>query len=128
MLRRRAAAAFEHIGKAHEIAVDIGMGILDAVANPRLGGEVEHPFRPCLVPDALEPRPVGEIDEGQLETVALVEHPTATLLQSDVVIGRQIVKADHGEAVAQQPLAEVKADEARGTGDDDPGRRGEHRR
>src|SRR6186997_1155694 len=99
MLRRRPSAAFEHIGKAHEIAVDIGMGIFDAVAYTGLGGEVEHPLRPCFVPEALEPRSVGKIVERQLETEALLEHPATPLLQSDVVRGRQIVEADNGEAV-----------------------------
>jgi hypothetical protein len=50
--------------------------------------------------------------------MTLLEQPPARLLQRHIVIGCQVVEPDDGEAVAQQTVAEMKADEARGTGDE----------
>ena len=42
MFDRVMTAGFQHIDEAHQIGVDIGVGILDGVTHSRLRGQIDH--------------------------------------------------------------------------------------
>jgi len=42
------AAAFEDVDEAHQVAVDIGMRVLQRIAYAGLGGGVEHPLKTVI--------------------------------------------------------------------------------
>jgi len=62
---------------------------------------------------------VHEVDLFELEVVLAARHLEVLLLQRPLVIVGEAVDPHHLMAGGQQPLAEVRSDEARGPRDDD---------
>ena len=62
---------------------------------------------------------VGDVDTLEYETHLAFEKADARLLQGDVVIGIQIVEADHGFAAVEQRAGDMEADESGGPGHED---------
>lgn len=54
-------AAFQQIGKPHQIALDIGLRIDQAVAHPGLGGQVDHMGGFIVDEQFVEQNRVGQI-------------------------------------------------------------------
>ena len=48
------AAALQDVAEAHQIALDIGRGILERVTHPRLRSEVHHHLRPLVREQTIE--------------------------------------------------------------------------
>ena len=61
-----AATGFEDVVEAHDVALDVGVGVLDAVAHACLGCKVDHDVEVVLLEEAVDERLVGEVslDEG----------------------------------------------------------------
>src|SRR5690606_32296429 len=71
-------AGFQDIEEADDVAVNVGMGIFEAVANARLGGEVDDAVELIGGEASLHRHPVAEIgpDEAVASTL-----PARRLLQ-----------------------------------------------
>ena len=67
MLDAVVAAAFQHVQRADDVGVDVGMRVFHAVADARLRGEVDNPLRSRLGKQPLHTRTVGEVEfvEGE---------------------------------------------------------------
>ena len=61
------AAGFEDVVETDEVALDVGIGVGDAVADAGLGGEVHHNLRMIFGEDAVDEGAVGDVsaDEGE---------------------------------------------------------------
>ena len=121
----RVAAGLEDVGEAHEVRFDVGQRVLEAVADPGLGGEVDHPVEARLGEGRLDRGAVGEV--GAEEAVGgrpgrggAVELGEPRLLEADVVIVVDDVEPDHGVAPREKRARDVEADEAGVAGDEDP--------
>ena len=93
-------------------ALDIGARILQAVAHPGLGGEMNDHVGTKLGVDA---RKLFSVLEHQLlggEMRRLQQDCVTAPLERDVVVRRHAVDPDHVVAGLDQPLGDVEADEA----------------
>lgn len=106
------AAALEHIDETDDIAVDIGMGILQRIAYPGLGGKMGHPVEASGGKQLRHARPIGQVQFQESEGPVLLQPGQARLLQADIIIVVQIVDADNRVAIGEQAHAQVVADKA----------------
>jgi hypothetical protein len=111
------ARGLEHDHLSHHVRRDIGIRIDKRVANARLRGKM-HDVRDAgvLAHQRLDGRPVRYVCGHEAEAFAGLQLREAVLLELDVVIGVQVVEADHGTAARQQRLGHMVADEAGGPG------------
>ena len=114
MPRRILAASFEDIGKAHEIARDITLGIAQAVAHPGLRREMDDRVRSFRCEAVQQRRLVGDIAALKPHAPLLRELRDPRLFQADVVIVGEIVDAGDLHSILAQPLRDVEAEK---TGD-----------
>src|SRR3569832_1976807 len=102
------AAALEHVEKADEIGIGVGVRLLDRMAHAGLGREM-HDLRETML--RKQPRDrlaIGKIglDEGEARVV--LQQRQARPLQCRIVIGVEIVEPDAGAAFAQELPGDVK--------------------
>ena len=87
MLHLVVAAGLEDVVEPYEVALDIGVGIGDAVAHACLGGEVDHYCYLVFGEDCLHSGLVGDggVDEGPvaLQRLYLLQ---AFILDVDIVV------------------------------------------
>ena len=112
-------ACLEHIECADNVGVDIGAWVLQAVANARLGGEMDHDCRPAVAHDLLKRGGILEHELVAVKSWQLGQNGVSGPLQIHVVIVREAVYADNLVSLQQKGAGDVKADEARSAGDDD---------
>ena len=123
MLDAVVAAAFEDMQEAGEVGIDISVRVVERVADPGLRGEMDR--RASAVSAAKVASTAVRSPRSALmkrKPFALLEPREARLLQRHVVIGVEIVEADHLVAAVEQPCRRVIADKAGGAGNQDPHR------
>ena len=119
-------AGFEDVVEADHIALDVGVGVLDAVAYAGLGGEVDDDVEVVLGKDFVDEGFVGEIafDEGVLVLGMLLgflgDYFQPVVFEAGVVVGVEVVEADDfdGFLAFEEPEDQVGADEAGGAGNE----------
>ena len=116
------AARLEDIGKADQVALDIGMRIFQAVAHAGLRGEMDHPVERTFREAPLHRGAVRKVRLVEaIRSAAVggdpVENAEPRPLERRIVIVVDVVEPDHGVAALQQALRRVKADEAGMSGD-----------
>lgn len=106
--------------------MDVDVRVVDAVAHAGLGGEVDEDMeavgREELVDERLVRDVTADEDPAGLRGLrGLLNLPETVLLQLERVVIGHAVDADDRRAlrVAQQPRAEIRADEARCACDED---------
>ncbi len=125
--RRLMACDLHHVEGPHQIGINIGAGVLQAVANPGLGGEVDDHTRP----ERLNGRVKGggvlkhQVHGGEARTA--LKDSLATAFQRHIVIGREAIDPQHLVSVGEQTSRQMEADEARRTGHENPQTRGAFR-
>ena len=113
------AAGLQDVVESDQVALDVRVGVCDAVPDPGLGCKVDHDGRAEVPEYAVHGIPVrnGLAEEG--EPVPVFPQPVKTLvLEPDVVVVGDAVDADDAavRAVVKQSFDEVRADEACGSG------------
>lgn len=109
------AARLKDVVESDEVALDVGVGIGDAVAHACLGGEVDHYCYLVFGEDCLHSGLVGDggVDESPvaLQRLYLLQ---AFILDVDIVIVGDAVDADYFNVlhIMEQALDEVAADKA----------------
>ncbi len=86
-----------------DIGPFVGERVLQRVADPGLGREVNDAPRPALAHQAFEGVGLGDVHAHQLEIRPLLERPDPGLLERRIVIGVEVVDADDLLAAVQQP-------------------------
>ena len=109
-------AALQHVQRARQVAVGVGVRVLDRVAHAGLRREVHDAADRGACEQRFHRRAVGEVDAREAESLARREAREARLLERRVVVRVQVVEADDLVAAREQPLADVVADEARRAG------------
>ncbi len=112
------AAILEHVDVTDQVGFHVGLGVLDRMTHPRLGGEVDDPARLGAgegVPDRAE---IGKLDlmEGESRICGELREPVALELHRVIVV--EAVEPDHLFSTLEQPLRGVEADEAGRAGHD----------
>ena len=122
MLHLVVAAGLEDVVEPDEVALDVGVGVGDAVAHACLGGEVDDYGYVVVREDVLHGGLVGDggVDEGPvaLQRFYLLQ---AFILDVDIVVVGDAVNADYLDVldIMEQALDEVAADKAGGACDED---------
>ncbi len=115
------AAAFEHMAKTHQIALDVGAGVLQRMAHPGLGSQMHHGTGPHAGKQGRQGLAVDQI-QG-FKGKALAPHPLdqgqAGPLEGRVVVRVEVVEAHHPLAPCQQRPCHGCTDEAGNTRDQD---------
>lgn len=62
------AATFQHIYKALQIGINIGMRIIDRMTHAGLGRQMHHIFEPVLSKQLRDRGPIGELKPHEAET------------------------------------------------------------
>ena len=86
MLDAVVAAAFEHVQEAGDVGVDIGVGVVEGIADARLRREVDDPLEALLGESGLDRRPVSKIGLDEAEAFSTRQAGKPRLFQRDVVI------------------------------------------
>ena len=102
---------------AHHVGGDVGVGVDERVPDAGLGGEVEDAVDVGMGgSDGGKRVPVGDVGQVEMESPAAFECGQASALEVRVVVGVEIVDADHRVAAIEQGARGVHADEARDAG------------
>jgi hypothetical protein len=91
------------------------------VADSRLGGQVDHELRLSPGEHRRGRRRIGQVRPVEREPLLGLEDTRACALQADVVVVVQVVDSVHHMALPQESQTHVKADETRGSGDENHG-------
>ena len=114
---RQPARRLEQHDLAFDIGVDIGERIGERVAHPGLRREMDDAVDVAVsIDERRHRREIGDIDGVELEAGAGLQEREARLFQRDIVIGVEIVDADHLLAAVEQPQRDVKPDKPRAAG------------
>src|SRR6185312_3659569 len=122
MLDAVVAAAFEDMQEAGEIGIDVAVRVVERVAHPSLRREMDYTLGLFAGEGGLDGRPVAKIGFEEAEAFALLQPGEACLLERHVVIGIEIVEADHLVTAVEQPCRRMIADKTGGAGKQDPHR------
>ncbi len=114
MVDRIVPACLEDGEEAVEIGAGIGARVLQRIAYAGLRGQVDHHLRPEADEGGLHRVVVGDVDLPEGEAVSGEKPVEPGLLQRRVVIGREIVEAEHRRPGIEQRFGDVKADETGG--------------
>ena len=119
-------AGFQNVVESDEVALDVGVRVRDGIADAGLGGEVHDDGEVVLFEQAVDGRLVGEVCLDKCPLLAGVGGERFDFLEAFVLDVHVIVVGDGIEAdefgavvVGEQLLAEVAADEAGGSGNED---------
>ena len=116
-----AAAGFEDVVEADEVALDVGVGVGDGVADAGLRGEVDDYVRLMLVEDFVDERFIREVALDEGPGAEGFDFPQAGELDVDVVVVVDGVEADDSgcREILEEALDEVGADESGCAGHED---------
>ena len=118
MLDAVVTAALQHVQRADDVGVDVGMRVLQPVADAGLGAEMNDPLRPSFGEEPLHAGAVGEVQLVEGEALAPLKLVEPRLLQIYVVVGIEIVEADDLIATLEQRFSGMVTDETGGAGDE----------
>ena len=120
------SAGFQNVVESDEVALDVGVGVRDGIANAGLGGEVHDDGEVVLLEQAVDGGLVGEVRLGECPLFAGrcrvgFDFLEALVLDVHVVVVGDAIESDEFRAVvfAEQLLAEIAADESGSSGDED---------
>lgn len=117
------AACLEDVEEADDVRVDIRARVVDAVPHASLRREIDDNVRLILLEQRRDRRLIRQVALDKRERRILAQDLQPALLQADIVIIIDIIKANNRRPEPQQPLREMKADKSRSAGDQDLFRR-----
>jgi len=114
MLQLTMARDFEQVEVADQVGLDIGMGVLDRIAYPGLGTQVNHAADLLPSQRGVERSHVGKVDLVKGEAIRRLggQRRQPVTLQGDRVVIVEVVDADDAVAPRRQQADQVKANEA----------------
>src|SRR5579862_1471090 len=110
------AAAFEDIGEADQVCIDVGIRIDGRMGDAGLRGKMQHVAEVLPGKQRGHRAAVREIALMEMERRAVLELGQPRLLQARVVIGVEVVEAMNGPTVGKEPARQMKANEAGSAG------------
>ena len=119
MLHLMMAARLEDVEEADDVRVDIRTRMVDAVPHASLRCEIDDNVRLILLEQRRDRRLIRQVALDKRERRILAQNLQPALLQADIVVVIDIIKADNRRPESQQPLREMKTDESRSASDQD---------
>ena len=113
------AARFQHLKMSHEIGANIGARLDQRIAHARLRRQVHDAIDVAMLCCQLRKcATLGDVQTLEAEARRFPQLGEARFLEPHVVIGAQIVDAQHALAGARERSRHVKSDEAGSAGDE----------
>ena len=127
VLHRMMPACFQDVVEPDHVALDIGIRVLDTVADTRLGRQVNDNIEVILRKESVDERLVGKVALDELIGVLrggrglFPDLAQAILLERRIIVVVQVVKPHEVERLLaiQEPQHKVRSDEAGGAGDEE---------
>ena len=86
MLHRMVPAGFQHVEEADDVGVDVGPGMVDAVAHARLGRQIDDNIRGGFPEQFFHHVTIGDVALHKRELRELPQDRQAALLQRRIII------------------------------------------
>lgn len=112
------AAALQHMAKAQQVGIRVVVGLVDGVAHPCLGGQVQHALGLHLIKQRGHAGAIGQIQLDKAEVGVALQLRQPCLFERNIVVAVEVVDADHGQAPLQQAQGAVHADKTGSAGDE----------
>ncbi len=109
-------AAFKNIEKPLNIGLDVGVRVLQRIPNPGLRRQMHDPVELFAQEYVAHDCTVGYVSLDEAKAIAAFDLGEPGLFEPHIVIGIEVIDADHLIAAREQSLCGVKADEASGAG------------
>jgi hypothetical protein len=120
VLHLAVAAAFEDVHEADQVAVDVGMRVLQRIAHAGLGGQVDHAVEAFSAANSASmPARSATSSFTKRKPAGGCSRASRSSFSADVVVVVEVVEADHLVAARQQAQAVVHADEPGTTSNQD---------
>jgi len=116
----RLAASLQDIQESAHITVDIGEGVLERIADPRLGGEIDNNAKRTCLKQTFYTRSILQSAPDKSKAGQTFKESKAILLQRDLVVVIQVVKSGNLVPLPQQTLYKVKTDKTGSAGNKYP--------
>ena len=104
-------AALQHVHEADDVAVNVGMGILERIAHPGLRRKVHDAVEPFFQEETLHARAVRHVHQLEAKARTRRQPGQAVPLQLRIVVVVQIVQTHHRIATLEKQLRHMHADE-----------------
>lgn len=117
MLHLMMTTCLENVEEADDVRVDIRARMVDAVPHTSLRREIDDNVRLILIEQRRDCRLIRQVTLDKRERRILAQDLQPALLQADIIVIIDIIKADNRRPEPQQPLRQMKADKSRSTGD-----------
>src|SRR5690242_16525788 len=114
MLASVMPAAFEDVGEALQIGIDVGVRLLERVTHPGLRREMHNLRKSIRLEECSRSGAVGDIDPLEAESLFILECLDPRLFKSGIVVWRHVVDADHATSRREQSPSHMRADESGG--------------
>ena len=111
------ATFVQEVHKGDKVTVDIAMGVLDGVSDPRLSGQMDDLIDRMIVQEPDDCLPVYQVRQRELESRDGFQSVQPRSFQVDTVVVVQVIQPEHTVPVCEQSLTEMESDESGGTGD-----------
>src|SRR5205807_1919518 len=102
----------QHIDKAFEVGIDIGLGMINRRPHAGLSGQMDHHWKSMLGKKCAHRRTICKIHLYEAEPGVSEQDIETRPLQSCVIIIVEIVQPYDIASLGQQPASGVKTDEA----------------
>ena len=112
VLHRPGPAGLQQVHKARQVGIHVGVRLVDGITHPRLRRQVQHAGGAHPRKQLGQGRPVGDVQPLKAEIRVRQQARQPRFLQRRVVVGVEVVDADHGVAARQQAGAGVHSDES----------------
>ena len=109
-------APFDDVKKSDDVALHVGVRIVDGVAHSRLRAQVHHALKFVAVKQGLHCLTVRKIHLDEFEAWITLQNLQTRLLQRRVVVCVEIVEPDDLITPIEQQPRGVKTDKSRSTG------------
>jgi hypothetical protein len=103
MLDGIVAASLEDVHEPDDVRVDVGVRVLQGVANAGLGGEVHDAVEPLAREERRDGRAVGDVEVLEPETFVRTQSREPSFLERHVVVVAQRIEPDNGIPTLEQP-------------------------
>lgn len=112
MLHTGMATPFQNVHESDDVAINIGIRILQGIAHPRLSRKVNDPIKLLLIKKCHHGLAINHVHLYKAESGVGSESLQPGLFQIDIVVIVQIIQPDHLITACQQTQCRGHANEA----------------
>src|SRR6266404_6222412 len=109
-------ATFNDVQKSRDIALHIDVRVVDRVAHPGLGRQMDYSLESFALKDNFHCGSVGDVQFEEIEIRILLQHLQTCQFQRGFIVRIQIVESDNRLTAVEQRTCSMKPGESCGAG------------